>query len=699
MSNARARAFTLVSAFALTLLAAACSPPSSTPASSAPATENSTATSGIDLAGMDRAVNPGDDFFRFANGTWERGTSIPDDRSTWGVTAEIAQQVQQQTRTLLEDAAHAPKTDEEKQLGDYYAAFMDEAAIEQRGLQALTPALERIAAIADRRTLAREFGGMLRADVDPLNFTNYHTSHLFGLWVAQDFNQPTRNTAYLLQGGLAMPDREYYVGTSADMAETRTRYLEHVATVLRLAGASASEAQRQARRVMALETKIARAHGTREQSVDVLKANNPWARAEFAGRAPGLDWTAFFDAAGLTSQPAFIVWHPGAVKGIAALVASEPIDDWTLYLRYIVLDEWSSLLPKAFADEAFAFYGTTLSGTPKQAERWKRGVNAAERMGDAVGTLYVQRYFPPESKRAVEAMVADIKTAFATRIEALDWMSPATKAKAKEKLQALVVGVGYPERWRDYSGLVVSRTDALGNAMRADEFEYRYRVSKLSKAIDRGEWWMTPQTVNAVNLPIQNALNFPAAFLQPPYFDPKANAASNYGMVGATIGHEISHSFDDQGAQFDATGKLSNWWTAEDRAHFKTASDRLAAQYSAYRPFPDLALNGRQTLSENLADLAGLAAAWDAYRLSRARGSDGVRGGFSGDQQFFISYAQSWRQTYREARLRNQIVADGHAPSQYRAQTVRNIDDWYAAFNVRPGAALFLPPPDRVRIW
>ncbi len=644
-------------------------------------------------------MNPGDDFFRFANGTWTRGTAIPDDRSSWGTSAEVAQQVQQQTRTILEDAARAPKTAEEKQLGDYHAAFMDEAAIEQRGIDALRPALERIAGITDRRVLARELGGMLRADVDPLNYTNYHTSHLFGLWVAQDFNQPTRNTAYLLQGGLAMPDREYYVSRAADMADVRTRYLEHVATVLRLAGASPVDAERQARRVMALETKIARAHGTREQSVDVLKANNPWTRDEFATRAPGLDWTAFFEAAGLSSQPAFIVWHPGAVKGEAALVASESLDDWRLYLRYSLLNEWSALLPKAFADEAFAFFGTTLSGTPQQADRWKRGVRAAERMGDAVGTLYVQRYFPPESKRAVEAMVGDIKRAFATRIDALDWMSPATKARAKEKLQALVVGVGYPERWRDYSGLVVSRTDALGNAIRADEHEYRSRLSRLTKAIDRSEWWMTPQTVNAVNLPIQNALNFPAAFLQPPFFDPKANAASNYGMVGAIIGHEISHSFDDQGAQFDATGRLANWWTADDLAHFRAAAARLVEQYSAYRPFPDLALNGRLTLSENLADLAGLAAAWDAYRLSATRGADAERGGFSGDQQFFISYAQGWRDIYREPQLRNQIVSDGHAPSQYRAQTVRNIDAWYGAFNVQPGAALFLPPQARVKIW
>ena len=696
MARVHARLGAVSGAIALTFLTLACGgapPPAPKPeASTAPA-------AGIDTAGMDRAVNPGDDFFSFANGTWVRGTEIPADRSAWGLGGELIARAEQQTRTILEDAARAPQSDEEKKLGDFFTAYMDDAAIEQRGLAPLTPVLDRVASIADRRALARELGGMLRADVDPLNATNYHTDNLFGLWVAQDFNQPTRNTAYLLQGGLTLPDREYYVSDSPRMKELRTAYLAHIATVLRLAGAADADAQSQAARVLALETRIARAHGTREQSVDVLKANNPWARDDFARKAPGLDWTAFFDAAGLSTHPAFIVWHPGAVTGLSALVASQPLDDWKVYLRYVVLNQWSALLPKAFADEAFQFLGTTLSGTPQQSERWKRAVRSAEVMGDAVGRLYVQKHFPPASKKAVEAMVADLKAAFAARIDRVAWMTPATKARAKEKLQALVVGVGYPETWRDYSTLEISRADALGNVMRASLFEYRYRLSKLSKPIDRSEWWMTPQTVNAVNLPIQNALNFPAAYLQPPYFDPRANAASNYAMVGATIGHEISHSFDDQGAQFDATGKLSNWWTPEDLAHFKTASDRLVEQFNAYKPFPDLALNGRQTLSENIADVAGLAAAWDAYQLSLKGTPVAARDGFTGDQQFFIAYAQSWRTTMREQRLRRIIIADGHAPDTYRAQTVRNLDAWYAAFDVKPGAALYLESSARVQVW
>jgi len=656
-------------------------------------------TQGIDLAGIDGSVAPGDDFFRFCNGTWERTTPIPEDRASWGVGAEVAERATLQTRELLEAAAREPRSDEERKVGDYYAAFMNQAAIEQHGLKPLQPALDRIAAIADRRGLATVLGSMLRADVDPLNATNFDTSNLFGLWVAQDFNEPARNTAYLLQGGLGMPDREYYVSDTPQMADTRAKYTTHVASVLKLLGSPDHEADEQARRIVALETRIARVHATREQSVDVAKANNPWTRPEFASKAPGLDWPAFFTAASLDRQASFIVWHPGAVAGESALVASEPLEDWKLYLRYVSVNHLSSVLPKAFDDEGFRFYGTVLSGTPKQRERWKRGIEAAEAMGDAVGRLYVNRHFPPESRHAVEAMVADIKAAFARRIDRLEWMTPETRTRAKAKLEALVVGVGYPDTWRDYSSLSVAKDDALGNAVRAEEFEYRYRLSRLSGPIDRHEWWMTPQTVNAVNLPIQNALNFPAAILQPPFFDPRASAAVNYGAIGSVIGHEISHSFDDQGSQFDATGKLSSWWTSEDFAHFKKESDRLAAQFSAYRPFPDVSINGRQTLSENIADVAGLAAAYDAYRLSLHGNDPPPHAGFTGDQQFFISFAQSWRTKLREPLLRRMVVTDGHAPAMYRAQTVRNIDEWYAAFAAQPGAALYLSPSDRVRVW
>ncbi len=682
------RGLVLVSLAAAAALALACAP------AQAPAR-----TPGVDVAAMDPSVRPGDDFNGYANGNWERATVIPDDRSAWSISSELGAKAVEQTRAILEEASATPSTPDERRLGDFYAAFMDEAAIERRGLAALQPLLDQIGTVNDRATLARQLGLMLRADVDPLNATNFHTSNLFGLWVAQDFNQPTRNMAYLLQGGLAMPDREYYLDGSDRMADIRARYGQYVATVLRLGGATAAEAEAQARRVVALERRIARAHATREQSVDVVRANNVWRRVEFDTRAPGLAWDEFFAAAGLANQAEFIVWHPDAVAGASALAAAEPLDDWKLYLRYIVLSRWSPLLPRAFADEAFAFFGTTLSGTPKQSDRWRRAVYAAESMGDAVGRLYVERHFPSEARRAAEAMVADIKAAFADRVDRLTWMTPETRARAKEKVQTLIVGVGYPDRWRDYSGLTVSRDDALGNALRAEEFEYRYRIGRLGAPVDREEWWMTPQTVNAVNLPVQNAMNFPAAILQPPYFDPKATVANNYGAIGAIIGHEISHSFDDQGSQFDAQGRLATWWTSEDLAHFRAAADQLVAQFNAYKPFPDLAVNGRQTLSENIADLAGLAAAYDAYRRALGGSELPTQAGFSGDQQFFISYAQSWRTKYREPLLRRIVVTDGHAPSMYRAQTVRNLDAWYTAFGVQPGAALYLLPAQRVRLW
>jgi predicted metalloendopeptidase len=657
------------------------------------------ASHGIDTAGMDRSVKPGDDFFRYANGTWYRTNAIPPDRSSWGVDAELSEQATLHTRALLEQAAkNAPAGSDERKAAEYYAAYMNEAAIEKRGLSGLKPELDRIDAIADRRMLADVLGRMLRADVDPLNATNFYTDRLFGLFVAQDFNQPTRNMAYLLQGGLGMPDREYYVGNDAHMADTRAKYKTHISKVLELA--STPDAGAAVDRIMDLETRIARAHWTREQSADVQKANNPWKRVDFDAKAPGLDWAAYFKAAGLDGQQDFIVWQPGAITGEAALVASEPIDTWKTYLRYQVLNHWSSVLPKSFAAERFEFYGRVLSGTLQMPERWKRAIASTNgAMGDAVGRMYVRQYFSPEAKTKAQAMVADLKTAFARRIDKLDWMSPQTKAKAKEKLQTLIVGVGYPDKWRDYHTLEIAADDARLNAERAEEHDYQWNIAKLRQPIDRSEWWMTPQTVNAVNLPIQNALNFPAAILQPPYFDPQAPAADNYGAIGAVIGHEISHSFDDQGSQFDASGRLANWWQREDFAHFKEASARLVAQYNAYHPLPDLAVNGQQTLSENIADVAGLSAAYDAYRLSLGGRPDQVRQGFTGDQQFFIAFAQSWRDKFREPLLRQLVLTDGHSPSEFRADTVRNLDPWYAAFEVKPGEPLFLAPGDRVRVW
>ncbi|HLZ77604.1 M13 family metallopeptidase [Phenylobacterium sp.] len=653
---------------------------------------------GLDLAGMDRNVKPGDDFFAYANGHWLATTEIPADRSSWGVGAELTELTTARTQALIQGAAKAKPGTEARKIGDYYLAYLDEKKIESLGLKPLQPTLARIAAIKDKKGLAAEFGRELRADVDALNSTNFYTDHLFGLWVEQDLNDTKRYAPYLLQGGLGMPDRDFYLSDSPRMEKIRAAYKAHIAKVLRLAGKKDADAQ--AQRIFDLETAIAKAHAPRGDSEDVLKANNPWARADFARKAPGLDWTAYFTAAGLQARPQFIVWHPGAVTGEAALVASQPLETWKAYLAYLQINHYSGVLPKAFADERFAFYGTTLSGTPQQQARWKRAVNSTNNaLGEAVGKLYVAKYFPPEAKAKVQAMVGDLIAAFRVRIEKLDWMAPATKAEAERKLSTLKVGVGYPDHWIDYASLKVVPGDALGNAQRAEMFEYRRNLAKFGHPVDRGEWAMTPQLVNAVNLPVRNALNFPAAILQAPYFDVRNPIAMNLGATGATIGHEISHSFDDQGAMFNADGQLKNWWTPADLAHFQASGKALAKQFDQYHAFPDLPLKGEQELSENIADIAGLNAAYDAYRIANGGKEGPSQQGFTGDQQFFIAFAQSWRAKFREALIRQIVVTDGHALDEFRADTARNMDAWYPALNVKPGEKLYLAPADRVRIW
>ena len=662
-------------------------------------TASRTPAAGIDLAGMDKSVAPGDDFNAYANGGWLKATAIPADKASYGIAEVLIDQTRTRARGIIEDAArgNAGADAVARKIGDYYSAFMDEGAIESKGIAPLKPQLDAIAAIADRHALAQALGGRIRADVDPLNDTNFETGNLFGVWVTQGLEDPSRSYPYILQGGLGMPDRDYYLSAAPHMAGLRKQYQAHIAAMFGLAGVSDPAAR--AGRVFALETKIAGVHATRVDSEDVRNAVS-WKRGELDTKAPGLYWADLLDAAGLKDAPVFIIWHPKAVTGLSALAAKEPLDAWKDWLTFHSIERSATFLPKAFVDERFNFVGKALNGVPEMRPRWQRGVDlTSAALGEAVGKIYADRYFPAETKAKAQAMVSDLEKAFAKRIDALTWMSPETKAKAKQKLETLKVGVGYPDRWIDYSALEVVKSDPLGNAERAELFEYRRQLAKLRQPVDRNEWWMTPQTVNAVNLPLQNALNFPAAIIQPPYFDGQADAAHNYGSMGATIGHEISHSFDDQGSQFDADGRLANWWTKDDFAHFQAAGRALAAQFDTYRPFPDLAVNGNQTLSENIADLAGLLAAYDAYRISLGGKPDVVKDGLSGDQRFFISYAQSWRDKMRDAALRREIATDGHAPDQYRAVTVRNVDPWYEAFSVSPGQKLYLARDQRVRIW
>jgi predicted metalloendopeptidase len=677
--------------------------PTPAPAEARPTTSTAapaTSSSGIDLAGMDKSVAPGDDYFAYANGTWLKSTEIPADRSTWGTGAIVSERTAKRTADLIAEAAkqNAPAGTDARKIGDYYASFMDEAAIEQKGLEPLKPALAAIAAIKDPKALATHLGGTLRADVDVLNSTDLDTDNLFGLWVAQDLDDPSKYAPFLLQGGLEMPDRDYYLSAEPRMADIRAKYKAHVAAVLKLA--QIADADAKAARIVELEKKIAQVHANREETEDVQKGNNHWAAADFAKRAPGLDWAAFFAGAALDKQATFVVWQPKALTGISALVKSQPLDTWKDWLAFHAIEHHSAFLPKANVDESFAFYAKTLAGVPQQRDRWKRAVDQTDAaLGEAVGKLYVAKYFPPSEKARAEQMVKNVVAAFAKRIDTLDWMAPSTKAQAKAKLAALKVGVGYPDKWRDYSGLEVVRGDAYGNVERADLFEYRRNLAKLGQPVDRGEWVMNPQLVNAVNLPAMNALNFPAAILQPPDFDPQRPMVMDYGSAGAVIGHEICHSFDDTGALFDATGKLKNWWTKDDFAHFRSSSAALVAQFDGYKPFPDLHVNGKQTSSENIADVAGLSAAYDAYRLAYAGKEAPAAQGLSGDQQFFLSFAQAWRFKVREAAARQRILTDVHAPAEYRADTVRNLDPWYGALDVKPGQKLYLAPDKRVHVY
>jgi len=655
---------------------------------------------GIAVANMDRSVKPGDDFYEYANSEWIKRTEIPPDRAGVGVFTKLSDLSNKHTAALIEEIAKSnpPAGSGARKVADLYNSYMDEATIETKDLAPLRPHLDAIAAIRDKRELAHALGETLRADVDALNNTNFHTANLVGLWVAPGFNDSEHYTAYLLQGGLQLPDREYYLADNENMRNIRTQYQVHISAILKLAGFSDTDAR--ATRIVELEHAIAQTHRSLADNQDIHKANNTWTQADFATKAPGLDWTEYFHGAGISQPARFIVWQPEAFTGESALVASTPLDTWKDWLAFHLIEAYAGVLPKALADERFAFFGKTLSGTPQQRPRWQRGVFMVNGLlGDAVGQIYAQRYFSPEAKAQAQAMVANLIAAYRKRIEALSWMDPATKAEAEAKLSTLYVGIGYPETWHDYSSYEVKADDIFGNIWRGSLSEYRREVARLGKPVDRKEWSMTPQTVNAVNLPLQNALNFPAAILQPPFFDPLAPAAANYGAIGSVIGHEISHTFDTEGSAFDSKGRVRNWWTPADLAHFEAATAKLAAQYDTYKPFPDLSVNGKQTLAENIADVAGISAAYDGYQASLAGKPAPTQDGFSGDQQFFIAFAQNWGSKTREAALRQQVMTNPHAPAQYRADTVRNIDAWYAAFNVQPNEKLYLAPPERVRLW
>lgn len=649
---------------------------------------------GFDAAGMNRSVPAGQSWMEHANGTWTATTEIPADRSRYGMFNKLDDLSRERTRAIIEEAAKGALGEagggDARKVGDLFASFMDEEAIEKKGAEPLKNELTRIQGVRSGADLARLFGEHLRT-LSPAPFA---------LYVNQDAKAPDRYIPILFQSGLGMPDRDYYLGSDPKMVETRQKYVEHVAKMLQLTGVPAAQATGKAKAILALETQIARAHWSRVESRDDDKTYNKWQKADFAKKAPGFDWAAFFQSAGMGEQGEFIVSQPSAFAGIAKLTKSVPLATWKDYLALHIAKDRAPLLSKAFVDENFAFNGTVLSGQPQNQERWKRGVdlvNAA--MGEAVGRIYVERHFPPEAKAEADRLVKNVIAAMDKRLAELPWMAPETRQKARQKLASFTPKIGYPSKWRDYGKLEVTRGDLEGNAERAAAFEYDRNLAKLGKPVDREEWFMPPMQVNAYANPTMNEIVFPAAILQPPFFDPNADEAVNYGAIGAVIGHEISHHFDDQGRKYDPQGRLTDWWTPQDVERFKVYADQLVAQYGQYEPLPGLKVNGNLTLGENIADLAGLLVAYDAYQLSLGGKPAPVLEGFTGDQRFFLGHAQVWRSKYREAALRQQVVVDPHTAGFLRPNVSRNLDAWYTAFDVKPGQALYLAPEQRVRIW
>ena len=653
------------------------------PASAPAAPKPKFGTFGFDTAGMDTNVRPGDNFYQYANGTWAKATAIPADKSNYGMFTMLDDLSKERTRLIIEDAAKDPNS----KIGAAYASYLDEAAVEAKGLAPFRPWLDQIKAVNSKAALPALFAAADRMGI----------SHPFPSFIGLDDKVNTQYAFTLVQGGIGMPDRDYYLSDDAKLADTRAKYLGHLTRMLTLAGEANAAAR--AKAILDFETRIARVHWTQVDSRDASKVYNPMTLAQLAARAPGFDFRSFVRSAGATVDEV-IVAQPSAVTGIARLVRNAPLQVLKDQLLIHSLDVYSDYLPKAFDDESFAFYQTVLSGVPQQQERWKRAVDFTTAvLADAVGEQYVARFYPPETKAAADALVQNVVAAMGRRIDNLAWMAPETKMRAKTKLANFTTKIGYAEQWRDYAGLDIRRDDLLGNAMRSAEFESDYAVGKLGGPIRKWEWQMTPMTVNAYADFGRMEIVFPAAILQPPFFDPNADPAINYGGIGAVIGHEISHHFDDQGAKYDEHGRLADWWTPNDTQAFGAATKTLVDQYNRYEVLPGKTVNGELTLGENIGDLAGLTIAYDAYRASLGGAAPPVIDGTTGDQRFYLGWAQVWRRNYREANLLQRLITDPHSPSKYRTAIMRNLDPWYGAFNVQPGQALYLAPEQRVRIW
>ena len=660
----------------------------------------SVGSSGIDLKAMDRTIAPGDDFFRYVSGTWLRDTPIPSDRGRWVEFTRLDDLNVQRNREILTAAAASPATPEARKLGDFYASLMDESGIETRGLAPLRPELARVAAVASPTDLARALAQLSWDNLPALpGGAGALSASPAAASVIIDIKNPNRYLPNLGQGGIGLPDRDYFlIDNNAAYAKARAAYRAHIAAMFRLAGMD--EAQARAARVYALEERLAKSHWTRVEMRDPAKHYNLFAPSQLATQFPGLDWETYLHAVGFDGQATIQVSEPGAIAAVAAAARDVPLMDWRDYLAYRVLRGFALAAPNAIVEENFAFEDKTLAGTPELPARWKRAGAIMDRaMGHAVGRIYLASYFPPTVRARADVMTRNIKLAMAKRLKGLSWMADATKARALAKLQAIRIEIGGQQPLRSYEKLVVSRDDAFGNVLRAARVNYQRNLDKLGKPVDRGEWQMVPQTVNAQANPVMQKIMFPAGIMQGLFFNANADDAVNYGAIGVVMGHELSHHFDDQGAKFDERGALNNWWLPEDLAHFTTATEALAKQYDGYEPLPGMHINGHLTLGENTADLAGLALALDAYRTSLKGKPGPVLDGLTAEQRFFMGYAQIYRSLSREDYMRQALATDPHSPGEWRAAQVRNVDAWYEAFGVKPGQKAFLEPDQRVKIW
>ena len=680
----RSRVF---SAAALAAFLVTSNTPTSTPVAAAGAKPELGAF-GIDTTQMDRSVKPGDDFFGYVNGTWLKTFKMPADKARYGMFDALGDKAETDVHTLLDGLAKttpAAGTLEQK-VGDLYRSWMDEAAIEARGITPLKADLDAIAAASTKADILRLMG---RPDY----------SGPIGVYIFPDPADTTRYVVGITQSGLGMPVRDYYLKEGAKFDGYRAAYKAYVTRLLELIGDKAPAESAAA--VIALETKLAEVHWAPEKRRDVQATNNPVDRAGLEKMVPAVDWTVTLAPAGLDKVQRFVVNETTAVRDGAALLDSQPIAVWKKYLAFHLADDYAAHLPKAFDEARFAFYRKALAGVEADEPRWRRGIRLLDGLiGQGVGQLYVARYFPPEHKAAMDALVANLRVSFKQRLEKLAWMDDATRAEALKKLAAFEPRIGYPSKWRDYSGYAVDKATLFENVRHGRAFEWERQVARLGQPVDRSEWRMNPQTVNASYNPFLNQLTFPAAILQPPFFDVHADAAVNYGAIGAVIGHEMGHGFDDQGREFDETGRIRNWWTADTNTKFLAQTTKLEAQYNAFCPLENTCVNGKLTMGENIGDLGGLEMAYTAYRLSLNGKEAPVLDGFTGDQRFFMAHAQIWRAVQRDDSLRNLILTNPHAPAAARGSIPeRNMDAWYAAFAVKAGDKAFIPEDQRVRIW